>query len=435
MHKSLSFRIACCLMLTVLFIDIAPPLLTGRNDIVVAGVGIEGIARFLSLGIIVIILADHLHRFSFVFQYEQKILFLLLFFLLIVMAQLIWVDEKFFNAQGAIKYLFYFGFIAISFYSAIVHSDQTIHTLLNICFVLFLAVLVFYPYLIISSGQDIITRFLNSNERMSFLLKAANEDAHFMTTFMMFAFVKLRKRKLWLVAVAFLFYVALIYNGTRSAFVMAFILPVVYYVLYKRNIILSSLIIVGVVLLMLPYLSTFIETKFSKDLKVLEESDKVLSGKGVGGNLSWRIAHVWVPTVNYTWEHSPWVGNGSNGWNIISAKVLSNRESASPHNFFVWAFVNWGIIGVILLLALMSIPVLYVWKAYIQEKNKDDLSITIALMCAWIQFFVWSFIANSFNFQGWVVLSLLIVFSIAIKYKDFSRNLISLHESIDYQHT
>ena len=434
MEKSKSFTIAYWMLLAVLAVDLIPYVLFGKDEIFVGGIGLDGLVRFIALGVLVVILIDHLTRFSFVFRYERKIVVVILLFFLIMLVQLFWVNQAVLNLQGAVKFIFYFCFIVISLYSAIIYSDTTIQTIINISLYLFLAVLAFYPYLIVTSGQNIVSRFFDNEARMHFLLKAGNEDAHFMTTLMMLVFLKLKKNKVILIAVGLIFYVALVYNGTRSALFMALVLPVLYYIFYKKRFVASFVIIVLVTFATLPYMNTLIEAKFSKDLKVFQETDKVMAGEKVGGNMSWRITHVWLPTVHYTWDHAPFTGNGSNGWNIVGAKVISGGESASPHNLFIWAFVNWGLIGACLLLALMGIPILYVWRSYWQEDDPKDLAVIIALLCGWLEFIVWSSLANSYNLNGWVVLSLLIVCSIAVKYKDFCRNLMSVHESFNYKH-
>lgn len=183
MKKSASFTIACWLLLSVLCVRLFLPLILGGVGGV--GVGLEGLARFICLGIIAIILIDHLSRFSFIFKYENNFIFLILSFIFLMLVQIFLVGNASFNLQGMIKYLFYFGFIIISLYGAIVFSDQSIHLLLNLCFFLFLSVLIFYPFMIIESGVDPITRLMNREGRMSFLLKTSNEDAHFMTTLFM----------------------------------------------------------------------------------------------------------------------------------------------------------------------------------------------------------------------------------------------------------
>lgn len=431
MGKSKTFVIACGLLLFVQYLRLLWPLVMGGGG--GAGVGLEGIARVAFLGIIVIILIDHLSRFSFVFRYENKLIFIIVSFLFLIFTQFFLVDYAVYNLQGSVKFLFYFGIIMISLYGAIVYSDQSIHILLNICLFMFLSVLIFYPYVIAESGESFMTRLLQGERRLYFLLRAGNEDAHFMTTLAMLAFVKMRKYKILCIAIAAFFYVALIYNGTRSALMLSFILPVLFYILLKRKFITSSIVVGLIVLVSLPTLTTFLETKFEKDLAVLEKTDEVMEGEKVEGNLSWRIAYLWMPTVKYTLEHSPIIGNGSNGFDIVAVRILKT-VGGSPHNFFVWSFVNWGAIGLILVLALMGTSIRYIWQAYWRDKDENDQYVNIALLCAWMEFIVWSLIANSNNDEGWTIICILVVFSICVKYKHFSRDLINTYESFNRKH-
>lgn len=432
MKKSASFTIACWLLLSVLCVRLFLPLILGGVGGV--GVGLEGLARFISLGIIAIILIDHLSRFSFIFKYENNFIFLILSFIFLMLVQIFLVGNASFNLQGMIKYLFYFGFIIISLYGAIVFSDQSVHLLLNLCFFLFLSVLIFYPFMIMESGVDPITRLMNREGRMSFLLKASNEDAHFMTTLFMLVFVKVRKSKVLCIILACVFYLALIYNGTRSALMLSFVLPIVSYILLKRKFVTSAIIIGLLVLLTLPYLVTFVETKFEAELAILEDTEDVMAGQEAGGTLSWRIVYLWKPSIDYILSHSPVIGYGSNGWDIVIPKIL-HGETASPHNFFVWSFVNWGFVGVTLILLIIGTSIYYVWKSYLRDKsNVDDQLLSIALLCAWTEFLIWSMIANVNNSEGWTILCILIVFSICVKYKNFSRDLINTYEGFNHKH-
>ncbi len=431
MRKSVSFVLACWLLIAVLYVRLLWPRIAGGGGSAMS-FGMEGMVRLLCLGIIIVILVDHLNRFSFVFRYEKNFITTILAFLFLMVAQVFIVGNISMNLQGSVKYFYYFGFLAIALYGTIVYSDHSIRTLLNASMILFFSVLIFYPYLIVNSGQDPLTRLLSEGNREHFLLGASNEDAHFMTTLFMLVFVKVRKHKLLTIALACLFYLALIYNGTRSALVIAFLLPIIFYILYKRKFVMSAIVVSIIVILTLPYLTTFFQSKFEKDLAILDNTEKVVSGQEHGGSLAFRITRVWAPTITHTLKRSPFVGFGSNGFYLASQKVLG--EAASPHNFFIWTFVNWGFIGLFLMLMLFYIPISYAWKAYMRESNQDELFTIIALLCAWFQFIVWSMVANSDNAEGWVILCMLIVFSIAIKYKDFSRDLLSTHEGINRKH-
>lgn len=428
MKRSVSFNIACWILVIVLAIRLAWNF-TGAN----IGFGMEGLARIGSLGIMAVLLLDHTTRFSFVFKYEKALSLLIVTFLFLMVVQCAYLDNTVFNIQGSIKFFFYFGFILICLYGAIIYSDDAITTLLNICVLFFMSVLIFYPYLIAESGVDPITRLLKSDSRAFLLLQASNEDAHFMTTLMMLVYLRLRKNKVLVIGLASFFYLAMIYNGTRSALMIAILQPIIFYILYKRKFVSSAIVLTVVILLSLPYLTTFIESKFEKDLAVLTEAEDLAKGKEVGGTFSWRIAHLWLPVLDYTFEHSPVIGHGSNGWDIVIPKIL-NGESNAPHNFFIWSLVNWGLIGLVLIILLFYIPIKYVIRAYLRNEDDDDRFTSVALICAWMEFLVWSFLANSNNSEGWTILCILIVLSISLKYKYFSRDLLQSYESVDRKH-
>ncbi len=430
MKRSVSFNIACWLLVVVLVIRWIWNFSSAN-----IGFGMEGLARIGSLGIMAVLLIDHTTRFSFVFKYEKTLTVLIVSFLFLMIVQCLYLDNTAFNVQGTIKYFFYFGFILICLYGAIVHSDSAIQAVLNVAVIFFVSVLIFYPYLIAKSGVDPLTRLMRSDSRSYFLLQASNEDAHFMTTLMMLVFVRIKNNKWLVIGLTALFYLGMIYNGTRSALMIAILQPILFYILYQRRFASSAIVLGIVILLSLPYLSTFIEAKFEKDLAVFTEMDKLAKGKAVGGTFSWRITYLWIPVLKYTMKHSPVIGHGSNGWDIVIPKIL-NGEANAPHNFFIWSMVNWGIIGLVLVILLFYIPIKYVVSSYRNDKDKNDRLLSSALICAWLEFLIWSMLANSNNSEGWTVLCMLIVLSIGLKYKHFSRDLLQpqSYESIDRKH-
>ncbi|WKN32529.1 O-antigen ligase family protein [Porifericola rhodea] len=410
---NIAYKLLLILLLTRFFLPIIQSNALGE---VSSEVGIEGYIRVLSLGILSIFLLHQMSRFSFIFTYEKGISLIAIAFVILVGVQFFILGDKSFNLQGAVKYFFYFSFIIVSLFSAINHPEHTINTIVKISLILFVTVLIFYPYLIIESGIDPVSALLYNEHRLHFLLHASNEDAHFMTTFFLLALYKVRKYPVWILILSILFIVALIYNGTRSAFIIALILPILYFILYKRRFILSTIIAGVIFIVSFSYVSEYIEVKFEEDLRVFEQSEKVLSGKEVGGSFSYRIAHLWIPMLTYTTQESPIIGNGSNGWDIVAVNILNNKKIESPHNTFVWAYVNWGIIGVIGITLLLSIPFFSLIKLYMRSNGGKYQSLIIILICTWIEFFVWSMIANAYTVHGWVVLSLLIVLSVAVKY-------------------
>lgn len=413
---SYSFSIAYKLLLVVLLARFFLPLLQSGGQGVGSEVGIEGYLRVFSLGILSIFLLHHISKFSFVYAYERTLTTIMVCFVILVGAQFFLLDNKGFNIQGAIKYFFYLSFIAVSLFSAIIHSERTIQVILNICLLLFILVLIFYPYLIVSSGIDPLTALLSNTKRMHFLLHASNEDAHFMTTLFILVILRIRKHAGWALILTGLFYVALIYNGTRSAFFIAVLLPILFIILYKRRFVLSFIILGVIFISSFSYIEEYVKVKFENDLQVFENTDAVLSGKQVGGSFSYRIAHLWVPMVSYTSSESPIIGNGSNGWDIIAIKLLNSKKIESPHNSFVWAYVNWGLLGFVGLLMLFGVPFFSMIKIYLSNLGGKYQALVIGLICTWVEFFVWSMIANAYTVHGWVILALLIVLSVAVKH-------------------
>jgi len=413
--RSQGFSVAYWSLLSLLLIRFATQLIPSMAD-GSGEVGLEGYTRVAFFGLLLLFVIYHASKFSFVWAYEPRIPLITLFFVIVVVAQFFILDNKAYNLQGSIKFLFYFFIILVSLFSAIVQPNYTVDRLLKLILFLFLAVLVCYPFLIVKSGIDPLTVLMDDRHRMHFLLGAANVDAHFMATLFMLSMLTLRKSKVLLLLVAGMLYLALLYNGTRSAFFIAILLPIVFYVLYTRRFLLALSVGFIVLLVSLPSIIEFVEVKFARDLEVFENPDTVLAGNEVGGSLSWRIANVWVPMVNYTSENSPIIGNGSNGWDIIIRTILSRDQVGAPHNTLVWAYVNWGIVGLLGALLLIFAPFVSLWKLYLKPKSNANQILVITLICAWIEFIIWSTFANAYQIYGWAVLCILYILYVAAKY-------------------
>jgi len=387
----------------------------------IKGIAPDGYFRFASLCIVFILLLGQFKtKYSYLLARERSLLISFFLFLSLLGTQFFIVDDKFLHFRGCTRYVLYFACVLLSFYSCFYYGEKSRDILVSVAVVLFFSVIIFYPYVIYKFGLPFSER-LQTSARLAFLLGAGNEDAHFMASLFPFVLAKFDKRKFLTAGLIIFLFVALIYNGTRSAFLMSGITVLLYYTLVtKKKWLLIGLIgtlVAAFLLIILP----FLYLKFENEMGIFFDFSDLLQGKFIGGNFSGRLSFIWLPTIEYTIKNSFWMGFGNSGWMEVGSKValtnifLRGWVVASPHNFFVWSFVNWGILGLMLLIYPMFKGVIYSWYTLKTSSTLNQKKVSVAIFCSWICFINWCMIANSNGVHGWTVLILLILLSIANK--------------------
>jgi O-antigen ligase len=384
----------------------------------IAGIGVPGILRLLFLSILFFIMGLNLKRFNPVLKYERKSIFIVLL-ILYLFVQLFFLSNFAYQFQGSIKYYFYFSLMLIGLYNAYVEGALTSNKLVKLAVIFFFMIIVFYPYVIMSSGLSVSERLQHSNLRLGYLLQAGNEDAHVLVSLFPFVLVKLNTKRFFSKVVFLILLVVLFYNGTRSALIMGIFVTALFYFLGTKNKYLFGLISFIVLLILLPFVYNIFVILFKKEFAFFQNIDQFLQGGFTQGNLAGRITYIWVPTVLYTIKNSLMFGFGSNGWQIVASKVTwfsFQGTYYSPHNLFVWIFVSWGLIGLTLFIGFYYSQFLLAYRNY-KNSTENLRVITIAVLCSFFAFLAWSFIANAHGAHGWTVLIISVLINISNKYQ------------------
>ncbi|MCK4821587.1 hypothetical protein KA005_37825, partial [bacterium] len=290
------------------------------GSIHIRGIGLPGYFRFAISGVVGILFLGQLKKYSYVLAQQRGLCVAIFLFFLILAIQFFIVDDKVLHLQGSVKYFFYFTCLLLSLYSCYYDSKNARNALVIVAIILFASVIFFYPYIICKAGMNPYER-LTVYMRSSFLLRAGNEDAHFMLTLFPFLLAKFHGKKFLTIVFLVFCFLALIYNGTRSTLVMAPIVTLLYYnIISKRKLLLGGLL-TALIVAGMSALPQILALMFEKEMGLILNYQDFLYGNYVGGNLSRRVSFIWLPTIKDTIQNSFWVGYGSNGWSLVAGKV------------------------------------------------------------------------------------------------------------------
>jgi len=386
----------------------------------IGGISIAGFYRMAALGVVGLILIGNSRNYFPVWMRHKRFILVLFAFQGLMLLQIPLVDNPRLHLQGAVKFFFYTSILIVAIEGCYFHAKDVISFLNKAFILLFFSVAIFYPYIIYKSGMSPFERFFNPS-RLSFLLGAGNEDAHFMMTLMPFTLAAIFKRKVITGIFLVLFALALFYNGTRTTLMMFIIIVALFYFLMSRNRYFLLLIAALILWWATPYLVLFFRALFAGEMNLFVNFQRFLRGEYIGGNLSGRLTYIWLPAVTHTLQHSPWIGFGNNGWlelgrsNIQLLHPYWGITLPSPHNFFVWSFVNWGFAGLAMIVYLYAQGIAGSWRSMGAFIHRQRSSQAVALFCSWLSFFSWSLIANVNGTHGWTVFIVLLILTLAQK--------------------
>lgn len=386
------------------------------------GISIEGYFRFASIIFFCLIFMTQAKRIYYVATQESGLVFGIIFFTSLTFIQVILFDNKLTNIQGNFKFYLYFITLFLGLPSCYHYSKNMRDRLMILAVFFFVSVIVFYPYIIFSMGVSLFGR-LQLSERYGLLLQSGNEDAHFMVSLLPLVIVKLHGKKLATTSLLLIFCLVLYYNGTRTTMVSGVIVTSLYYFLVSKRKIYLFLFLIALILPAAPVLSLFFSTVFDSERGLILSFNDLLMGDFVGGKLSARLTYLWLPTIEHTIRNSFWLGAGSNGWEGVImntspwyAVFISGQQSSSPHSLFVWVFVSFGMIGLLLIIYLFYKIIEYTLFAIRNCTHHEQKRISVAILCSFVGYCIWCFIANASETPGWIILTYLLLLSMANKY-------------------
>ena len=193
----------------------------------------------------------------------------------------------------------------------------------------------------------------------------------------------------------------------------------------------SAIVIIVIVsgILISPFLAEYVlSDKFFSDPRGFLRGERV-STIDDESNLAGRVAGIWVPVINYTKSNSLLLGFGPKSYNEIASRTtftinndVNSREYIvrAPHNLFIFIFVEYGLIGVILLLSIIASAIFMTYKKYLSVKDTNFFlrKIAAAGILSWIGFLSWCLVANA-----WLVLSLpFLSMLLVLSHADLERN-------------
>ena len=388
----------------------------------IMGVDLIGIFRAFMLWLFVILLIIQFAHYPHPIKQERKLVLSFILFIFLLFVQCFLVGDKFFHVRGSLKYFFYFTCVLLSIGSCYYYSDNTRNLLMNVGITCFASVMIFYPYIIYRSGMNLFER-IQVHTRMHFLLGAGNEDAGLMLCFLPLALTKLYGKKMLTGLFLMLYFVAMIYNGTRSMLIMSYVAVVLFYLFITKKKILYILLVFTLIMAVSPIILHSFGRSFKSEYGLVSNPRAILEGRDVGGTLSFRVTKIWLPMIDYTLRRSPWIGFGSNSWYRIGRETrlitmyqkVRGTVVGSPHNLFIYYFVQWGIMGLFIFIYIFYSGIRNAWSNIRNSLILEEKVISVAIFCSWIGYFTWSMLANSNSEAGMVIFMILILLSISQK--------------------
>ncbi|NET04133.1 MAG: hypothetical protein F6K16_05265 [Symploca sp. SIO2B6] len=315
---------------------------------------------------------------------------------------------------------------------------KTLQIISLVFLLIFIAAIIQYPYLIISSGKNllgVLSSYGQSGKIKTFALFAsANEDANAIMTLFPFALFYIEKtsgiKRVILRAIILIYIPAiLLFNGTRTALIISFpfILSLFYSNLSFKKTIRLFPFLVPIIGLIYIFTYSFVGSAFSR-----EAADE--------GSLNWRMENLWIPATTYTREHSPLVGFGSLGWDYVSRAIEIGYGSGSflkiipSHNLYVWSYVGWGTIGLSILLVFIAILFKGSFKLS-KLKNFKLSSLSKTVFCSIFGYCIWGCISNAFMPAGWSIFYSLgiIIASMRIILVESNKQFFEYKTNLEYQ--
>ncbi|NEO98673.1 MAG: hypothetical protein F6K58_08325 [Symploca sp. SIO2E9] len=342
-------------------------------------------------------------------RFWLEMIFPIFAFLILLIFQIFTLPSKALSGHlsGSADYVF----LWLSYLCIVLNlNHETSHKIIKIIsftfLLVFIAAIIQYPYLIISSGKNLIgvlSSYGQSGKIKTFALFAsANEDANAVMTLLPFALFYIEKTsgiKRIILRTSILLYIPIIllFNGTRTALIISFplILSLFYSNLSFKKIINFFPFLIPIIGLVYIFTYSFVGSAFSR-----EAADE--------GSLNWRMENLWIPATTYTRENSPLVGFGSLGWDYVSRSIEIGYGSGSyfkiipSHNLYVWSYVGWGTIGLFILLVFIAILLKESFKLS-RLSNFELSSLSKTVFCSILGYCIWGCISNAFMPAGWCI--------------------------------
>lgn len=125
---------------------------------------------------------------------------------------------------------------------------------------------------------------------------------------------------------------------------------------------------------------------------------KSITNPNLGNNV-YRLK-AWKATIEMI-KDKPVTGVGAGNWKIYSQKYFSDKDLKQteinwirPHNDFLWAYSERGILGFVLFLALFAIPVFYAIKLLVSKETQPSDKMTVLLLLSGLLAYMFESVFN-----------------------------------------
>lgn len=242
--------------------------------------------------------------------------------------------------------------IALLIGAAAANSKRPERLLLAVLVAAWVMCLVAIGYVLISG---VSMEELSSSDSRKFFLPLglhANDLGRiygFAYALMLFAYPEVRSRSLraWLMLSMALVVVALVLTFSRGAF-FGFIVANVLFMISRRNGV-ALLIGAGLLMVAIAVMPGVVLDRMSTGW-----------GEGLDAISAGRVGHIWLPLLPELWR-SPIIGNGLDSivWSD-AMRMGTILTVAHPHNAYLQALMDMGVVGLVLLLAYF----VHVWRGF-----------------------------------------------------------------------
>lgn len=422
------------LFLLIIDFILSIPAFSGVVGFRVGSVSFLGVFRFFALALIVFSLSQLSNKLD-IFKFKKQFFIPLISLISILIIQVFSVPQGALlgHLTGSTRIVFWFLcyiYLMINLNSRT--EKQVVNILLSFFAIIFAISLIQYPILIARSGVSIgsvLAAFSEGGKIKTFgLFGSANEDANCMMTLFPFALLyveslKSSRKKIFRYTTIISTFLALVFNGTRTAMLLTF--PLVLFIYYSKLSVKRVLVFTAIFLLALIFLALtsadFFASLFSSEIED-------------GGSLGYRVEHAWIPAINYTLEKAPIFGFGARGWEYLNGKIrlfdVINewgvvQGSAAPHNVYVWSLVTWGLAG---LAAYITLIIILLKNSFLMFKtnalrSQYDRDIGKTVFCSIFAYCIWGGISNAHMPVGWITFFMLAVLVASLKMRSISENL------------
>lgn len=354
-------------------------------------------------------------------KYGFRLFSLFIFFLIFQFFQSIIFGDSF-KLFVSFRYIFFFSIIIVSVVIGIRVSDRALVFLEKIGIIWTLIFIILYTISFIKNPY--VGLFREYRDDILFL-NAIEDGGFFSVFFPFFLYSKISNIKKYIFITIFLFFL-IIKNGTQASILAIFVILIIY-LTYKRKRRKNTLIVIFILATSLFLITFFSNIFYTFDTGLSWRGVQQASNRQYSGSIGVRLGNIWIPMTLHVIENSPFIGFGNGSWRVQSQQLgfeylhvdgtVSYVYQRSPHNVFLVYFVDWGIIGLSLMVYIFYKALKSNYQIMTNLKMNSQIKrYAEAYFCGWIGFLIWGFTGNAHGWLGWQVICFLLIGTVILNY-------------------